>query len=211
MTARNGWRRLAVNKAPYHEFRRLSKDEAPGLQPVSTFSRTRIEIKCARMGMDYELAALNDEAFALFWRLMTYAPWGLPSDPIVLGRMAHWSPRKVRRVWPQIERFYVPAGDGWRLADSEWASPYLIPNPVERVSLRHLFKRLAEFWGRACVYCGTRTERLAIEHIVPKVRGGADDLTNLTLACRQCNSRKGVKTAAEFGHPQIHDLASTIC
>ncbi|MBN9121338.1 MAG: HNH endonuclease [Planctomycetes bacterium] len=30
-----------------------------------------------------------------------------------------------------------------------------------------------------------------VEHIVPTARGGADDPSNLALACRACNARKG--------------------
>jgi 5-methylcytosine-specific restriction endonuclease McrA len=198
-------------KSPYAEFKRLARHDSPGLQPVSTFSRTRIEFRCADLLMDYELAALSDEAFALFWRLMPFAPWGIPADPVQVGRMANWSARKVRRVWPQIEPFFERERDGeWRLADRQWAQPYLVAHPTERVPLRHLFRRLVDFWGRACAYCGTTVERLAIEHIIPKARGGADGLDNLTLACRQCNSRKGVKTAAEFGFPGVHDRAQRI-
>jgi len=48
---------------------------------------------------------------------------------------------------------------------------------------------------------------LQVEHIVPKARGGSDRVDNLTLACEPCNQRKGNKTAAEFGFPQIQTQA----
>jgi hypothetical protein len=35
-----------------------------------------------------------------------------------------------------------------------------------------------------------------VEHVVPSVAGGADDLDNLALACRACNLRKGVAVQA---------------
>jgi hypothetical protein len=37
---------------------------------------------------------------------------------------------------------------------------------------------------------------LEIEHIIPKAVGGSDDEENLWLACRLCNSYKGVQTEA---------------
>lgn len=37
---------------------------------------------------------------------------------------------------------------------------------------------------------------LEIEHIIPKARGGMDDEANLWLACRLCNSFKGVQIDA---------------
>ncbi|MBD2438463.1 HNH endonuclease [Nostoc sp. FACHB-110] len=37
---------------------------------------------------------------------------------------------------------------------------------------------------------------LEIEHIIPKAVGGSDDEENLWLACRLCNSYKGIQTDA---------------
>lgn len=38
---------------------------------------------------------------------------------------------------------------------------------------------------------------LEIEHIIPKALGGSDDEENLWLACRLCNSYKGIQTDAK--------------
>ena len=46
--------------------------------------------------------------------------------------------------------------------------------------------------GRQCRYCGA-TCNLSIDHIVPRSRGGSDELENLAVACRVCNSRKGAR------------------
>jgi 5-methylcytosine-specific restriction endonuclease McrA len=62
---------------------------------------------------------------------------------------------------------------------------------------------LLEKWGRRCAYCGVSGVPLQIEHIVPTARGGSDRVSNLTLACGPCNTRKGPETAAEFGHPEV--------
>lgn len=64
---------------------------------------------------------------------------------------------------------------------------------------------LREKTGFKCAYCkksGTE-EKLEIEHIIPKSRGGSNRISNLTLACHKCNQRKGNKTAKEFGFPDI--------
>jgi 5-methylcytosine-specific restriction endonuclease McrA len=58
---------------------------------------------------------------------------------------------------------------------------------------------LLEKFGRQCAYCGKRDTPLQVEHIMPKVRGGSDRVSNLTLACEPCNQAKGTQTAAEFG------------
>ena len=66
---------------------------------------------------------------------------------------------------------------------------------------------LLEKWGRACAYCGQINLPLEIEHIVPKSRGGSNRISNLALACHDCNQTKGNKTAAEYGFPQIQAQA----
>ena len=54
--------------------------------------------------------------------------------------------------------------------------------------------RLTAQEGRCC-YCKkpfNQTSRKAtIEHIVPVSRGGANDIGNLAIACKRCNSRRG--------------------
>jgi len=67
---------------------------------------------------------------------------------------------------------------------------------------------LLEKFGRKCAYCGKENVKdLEIEHIIPKTRGGSNRISNLTLACQKCNLKKGLKTAEEFGHPQVQEQA----
>lgn len=66
---------------------------------------------------------------------------------------------------------------------------------------------LLEKWARKCAYCGKNGVALEIEHIVPRSRGGTNRVGNLTLACHECNQRKGSRTAAEFGYPEIQEKA----
>jgi len=57
---------------------------------------------------------------------------------------------------------------------------------------------LLEKWGRKCAYCGAEHTPLEIDHIHPRSRGGSDRVSNLTLACRPCNQRKGNMDVREF-------------
>ena len=66
---------------------------------------------------------------------------------------------------------------------------------------------LLEKWGRKCAYCGAKDLPLEIEHVTPKTRGGSNRITNLSIACHDCNQEKGTQTAAEFGHPEIQAKA----
>ena len=43
------------------------------------------------------------------------------------------------------------------------------------------------------------TQPHSIEHIIPRVKQGTDELENLALSCQGCNNRKHVKTDAFDG------------
>jgi 5-methylcytosine-specific restriction endonuclease McrA len=43
-----------------------------------------------------------------------------------------------------------------------------------------------------CVTCQARKD-LSVDHIIPVVKGGTNDLDNLQTLCRSCNSKKGTK------------------
>jgi hypothetical protein len=45
-----------------------------------------------------------------------------------------------------------------------------------------------------CQYCGRKTPEviLELEHVIPLIKGGSDDLDNLTTSCFECNRGKGV-------------------
>jgi 5-methylcytosine-specific restriction endonuclease McrA len=47
-----------------------------------------------------------------------------------------------------------------------------------------------------CQYCDSR-DRLTVDHVVPKSRGGKDTWENLVTACTPCNNKKGNRTPDE--------------
>jgi len=53
---------------------------------------------------------------------------------------------------------------------------------------------------RPCAYCGKTLslDTATFDHVVPLSKGGYDKTKNGALACRKCNTRKGVKSAEEF-------------
>ena len=50
---------------------------------------------------------------------------------------------------------------------------------------------------QACYYCGD-TDRLCVDHLIPKMRGGPDASDNLIWSCRRCNSSKGGRDMIEW-------------
>ena len=73
--------------------------------------------------------------------------------------------------------------------------------PTRRVSWRKGLKQeLMKRQDNTCVYCGYRriARTLDIDHMIPAVRGGSNDESNLQVICRPCNQRKGLQTDQEF-------------
>jgi len=63
-----------------------------------------------------------------------------------------------------------------------------VPRGVKRkISRRALFARD----GWRCVYCGTASSRLTLDHVVPRSRGGDSVWENVVTSCAPCNLRKG--------------------
>lgn len=67
--------------------------------------------------------------------------------------------------------------------------------------------------GFRCRYCGSG-DRLTVDHVVPRSKGGANTVDNLVTACAACNAGKGANTAdvppslfsAEDAAPEVFSL-----
>ena len=57
---------------------------------------------------------------------------------------------------------------------------------------------LLEKWNRTCAYCGTKDVPLQIEHIQCRKKHGSNRVSNLTLACEPCNTKKGTQDLQDF-------------
>lgn len=66
--------------------------------------------------------------------------------------------------------------------------------PYKRVLLTR--KNVIRRDGNRCQYCGS-PDRITIDHVMPRSRGGKDIWTNLVAACVPCNNRKGNRTPEE--------------
>jgi 5-methylcytosine-specific restriction endonuclease McrA len=53
----------------------------------------------------------------------------------------------------------------------------------------------------SCQYCGSwfSAEHLTFDHVIPRVRGGRTQWTNVVTACEPCNLRKGHRLPKESG------------
>lgn len=57
---------------------------------------------------------------------------------------------------------------------------------------------LLEKFHRTCAYCDAKDVPLQIEHVHAKARNGSNRISNLTLACEPCNSKKDARDIRDF-------------
>ena len=103
-------------------------------------------------------------------------------------RLMRWAP--VTGVSTMLHRF-----DTQRLQDPEISGVEYQQGELQGYEVREY---LLEKWGRTCAYCGAEHTPLNIDHIHPKAKGGSNRVSNLTLACVPCNTKKGARDVSEF-------------
>ncbi len=130
--------------------------------------------------------------------------WLPPSLESRIGNTHTWTQRLMRGCPVTSIALEVVKFDTQLMQDAEVSDVAYQQGTLHGYEVRHY---LLEKWQRTCAYCGKRDVPLEIEHLTPRSRGGSDRVSNLTLACHECNQAKGTQTAAEFGHPALHAQA----
>jgi len=72
-----------------------------------------------------------------------------------------------------------------------------IPSTEVHLNRRNIYLRD----NNTCQYCGKKfpTDKLNLDHVIPKAQGGKDSWENLVCACFNCNQKKGGRTPKEAG------------
>lgn len=69
---------------------------------------------------------------------------------------------------------------------------------VENTLTTQEWEAVVQSFGGRCVYCGSGSKKITMDHIQPISKGGAHSKENVVPACKSCNSRKGAKDPALF-------------
>jgi hypothetical protein len=142
-----------------------------------------------------------DAALALWLRALAYASRHNTSGFIVGGALHHLCASESRDLAAaELVRvgLWETTVRGWRIV------PLLHGDGREMTGVwrdewsRKNYAAAYERDGSVCRYCGS-TDDLTVDHVVPRARGGSDNLENLAVACRRCNSRKGARTPDRAG------------
>jgi 5-methylcytosine-specific restriction endonuclease McrA len=119
------------------------------------------------------------------------------------------SPSLLHRVytvetWVNRFRKYAPVGaisiELVRFDTQKMQNPEISGVEYQQGELAgyELREYLLEKWKRRCAYCSAENMPLQIEHIKAKANGGTNRVSNLTLACERCNTRKGKQLIEKF-------------
>jgi hypothetical protein len=74
----------------------------------------------------------------------------------------------------------------------------VILSKVENTLTTQEWEAIVQSFGGCCVYCGSGSKKITMDHIQPISKGGAHSKENVVPACKSCNSRKGAKDPALF-------------
>ena len=67
----------------------------------------------------------------------------------------------------------------------------------KKVKARLKQKIKSEF-NHCCAYCGFKSRRLTLDHVLAQSKGGMDSWRNLVPACVECNKSKGSKNLSDW-------------
>ena len=114
--------------------------------------------------------------------------WVAPSLMSRVFNIETWT-RRLCKVYP-ITRLAV---EDVKFDTQLMENPDIYGIGYQQGTLQHyeLREYLLERDKRRCRYCGKGNRPLEKDHIVPKSKGGSNRVSNLTMACRPCNEKKG--------------------
>ncbi len=100
--------------------------------------------------------------------------------------------REAHEDWVQAVQFEIEVPRVIRLLKYE-----RVPRSTVKYNRRNVFLRDEH----RCQYCARRfsVQRLSLDHVMPRSRGGPDTWENVVCACLNCNVRKGGRTPLEAG------------
>ena len=134
-------------------------------------------------------------AFGVPTHLLAQAPWLAPSLQHRVDTTMSWVHRLMRlapvtALSQELVRFDTQSMQNPEISGIEYQRGELQGYEVREY--------LLEKWGRHCVYCEKENVPFEIDHIHPRSKGGSDRISNLTLACHECNQKKGSLLISEF-------------
>lgn len=162
-----------------------------------------------------KLIRLGDRAFRSWFNLMCLASEGggvLPDIGTVAIKLRMTESRAAAALAELVNAKLFDRREDGRFEPHEWGQWQFLSDAtgaerVQRYRDRRkalgmkpntdysiFYASLAARDGAVCVYCVETKKRLVVDHMTPIIAGGTDDIDNLCLACKTCNSGKAGRT-----------------
>lgn len=97
--------------------------------------------------------------------------------------------RKSRPAWTRLQKYLrrTRCGDGQ--VDKEHLNKEFEGLVIEKLKGQNY----------KCVYCGVDIkENFSIDHIIPLSKGGTNEIGNIDLVCKPCNTKKGTRSKVKM-------------
>jgi 5-methylcytosine-specific restriction endonuclease McrA len=159
----------------------------------------RLATKCLECGIEPSVF-LNEKMLELEERkrilLTPTANWYHTNK----HRYEGFAQKVLRRDLTETERF----GKYEKL--SEWIERKIFPPALGPALDAMLKNRLLQDCNSRCAHCGKilTVETMQVDHILPRIQGGSDEILNLQPLCKDCNQGKSAfteDTAEAAGRP----------
>lgn len=70
--------------------------------------------------------------------------------------------------------------------------------PIDELLTEAQWRDILDQYHHRCAYCGSKLDKLTIDHVVPLIKGGKHSASNVVPACLHCNSSKKDKTPEQW-------------
>ena len=133
--------------------------------------------------------------------------WVAPSLMSRVFNLETWT-RRLRKVYPITQLAIEQVKFDMQLMEN----PDIHGLEYQQGTLwgREIREYLLELTGRKCAYCGKGNRHLEVEHIIPKAVREDNRPSNLTMACRACNEKKGKLHGEELEEKLGADFAKKV-
>lgn len=123
----------------------------------------------------------------------------LPDDDALLSRLCCMTPAQWKKNKPTVMAFWC-----LNKRRKEWVQPSAKHSGQRKIRRKQLPESIRanvfERDGQKCRYCGDTNGPFEIDHVLAVVRGGGNSVSNLVVACRECNRSKGSKILDTKAH-----------